>query len=336
MVFWGLTISLNEIMKRLDMFRICTIFVLLFFACKVSFAGPLREKIRERNSEQYAQQSQDETLEDDGASEGQSSLPDGVLVERDIAYGSDKKQSFDVYIPARAKGAPVIFMVHGGAWRLGDKSSRSVIEHKVARWVPKGFIFISTNYRMLPRTDPVEQARDVARAIAAAQARVESWGGDSNEFILMGHSAGAHLVALLSTNRSLSSGIVKKPWLGTVALDSAAYDVVQIMEKSHFRFYDKAFGSDKQYWKAASPFYALTKETRPILAVCSARRDDSTTQAKQFAKKAASLGVAVTVLEKDFSHREINVSLGQDKVYTAEVESFMAGLDKRVANILHE
>ena len=323
-------------MRRLDIFRVCVIFALLFFVCEVAFAGPLSEKIRERDSERLVQQSQEETLEDDGASQGRAPLPDGVRVERDIAYGSDKKQSFDVYIPARAKGAPVIFMVHGGAWRLGDKSSRSVIEHKVARWVPKRFIFISANYRMLPGADPVEQAKDVARAIAAAQARAESWGGDSNEFILMGHSAGAHLVALLSTDHTLSSGIVKKPWLGTVALDSAAYDVVQIMEKPHFRFYDKAFGSDKQYWKAASPFYVLTKETRPILAVCSARRDDSTTQARQFAKKAASLGVAVTVLEKDFSHREINVSLGQDKVYTAEVESFMAGLDKRVANILHK
>jgi len=318
------------------MFRVYAIFVLLFFACEASFAGPLREKIQERISERQAQKSQDETLEDDGSSQGQATLPDGVTVERDIAYGSDKKQKFDVYIPKQAKGAPVIFMVHGGAWRLGDKSYRPVIEHKVARWVPKGFIFISTNYRMLLGTSPVEQAKDVARAIALAQAKAESWGGDSNEFILMGHSAGAHLVALLSTDLTLSSGIVKKPWLGTVALDSAAYDVVQIMEKPHLRLYDRAFGSDKQYWKAASPFYALTKKTRPILAVCSSRRDDSTAQARQFAGKAASLGVKVTVLEKDFSHGEINSLLGQDKIYTAEVESFMAGLDKRVANMLRE
>ena len=318
------------------MFRVCAVFVLLLSACNVSFAGPIREKVQEHISERQSQKSQGEALEDDGASQGQATLSDGVTVERDIAYGSDKKQTFDVYIPKQAKGAPVIFMVHGGAWRLGDKSYRSVIEHKAAWWVPKGFIFISTNYRMLPGTGPVEQAKDVARAIAVAQAKAESWGGDSNEFILMGHSAGAHLVALLATDRTLSSDIVKKPWLGTVALDSAAYNVVQIMEKPHFRLYDRAFGSDKQYWKAASPFYALTKKTRPILAVCSARRDDSVTQARQFASKAASLGVKVTVLEKDFSHGEINAFLGQDKVYTAEVESFMAGLDKRVANILHE
>jgi len=73
-----------------------------------------------------------------------------------------------------------------------------------------------------------------------------------------------------------------------------------------------------------------------MLAVCSSRRDDSTAQAREFAKRAVSLGVAVTVLEKDFSHMEINSRLGEDKVYTGEVESFMASLNESVANILHE
>ena len=318
------------------MFRVFIIFMLGFFTCQVSFAEPFREKIRERIKKRYVQKVQDEALEDDGDSEGQLSLPDGVRVERDIFYGSDKKQSFDVYIPAQAKDAPVIFMVHGGAWSMGNKSMQHVVKNKVARWVPKGLIFISTNYRLLPDADPLEQARDVVRAIAVAQAKAESWGGDSSKFILMGHSAGAHLVALLSTDHGFSSGIVKKPWLGTVVLDSAAYDIAQIMGKRHFPFYDKAFGSDKQYWKAASPFYSLTKETMPILAVCSSRRDDSIAQAYQFAKKAVSLGVAVTVLEKDFSHAEINSRLGEDKVYTGEVESFMASLNESVANMLHE
>jgi len=316
--------------------RVFIIFALLFFTSQVSFAAPLRDKIRERIKDNYAQQVQDKAFEDDGDSEDQLPLPEGIRVERDIAYGSDKKQSFDVYIPAQAKDAPVIFMVHGGAWSMGDKSMQNVVKNKVARWVSKGFIFISVNYRLLPDADPIEQARDVVRAIAVAQAKAESWGGDSSKFILMGHSAGAHLVALISTDLELSSDIVKKPWLGTVALDSAAYDVVKIMEKRHFPFYDKAFGSDKQYWKAASPFYSLTKETSPILAVCSSRRDDSTIQAREFAKKAASLGVTVNVLEKDFSHGEINSRLGEDKAYTGEVESFMASLNDLVAKMLLE
>jgi acetyl esterase/lipase len=318
------------------MFRFFVIFVLLFFIYQVSIAETFREKIRERIKKRYVQQVQDEMLENDGDCGYHFPLPAGVRVDRDIAYGSDKNQKFDVYIPVQAKVAPVIFMVHGGAWRMGDKAIQRVVKNKVARWVPKGFIFISINYRLLPDAGPLEQARDVVRAVSVAQDKAESWGGDSSKFILMGHSAGAHLVALLATDRALSAGIVKKPWLGTVALDSAAYDVVKIMEKRHFPLYDKAFGSDKQYWKAASPFYSLTKETMPILAVCSSRRDDSTAQARQFAKKAGSLGVVVDVLEKDLSHSEINFLLGEDKVYTEEVEAFMASLNELVENMLLE
>ena len=68
-----------------------------------------------------------------------------------------------------------------------------------------GIIFVSVDYRMLPQQDALAQADDVARALAFAQSRARSWGGDPGKFILMGHSAGAHLVALLA------AAILKKP-----------------------------------------------------------------------------------------------------------------------------
>lgn len=323
-------------MRKLNLISSLAVVAGVFFTCQTLFAGPIRDAIQQHRIERDTQKSQQDSLDEDDSSQGKVNLPAGITIQRDIAYGSDKKQTFDVYLPEHPNNAPVIFMVHGGAWRIGDKSNGNVVEHKAAHWVPKGFIFISTNYRMLPGTDPVSQAKDVALAIGAAQAKAESWGADSNEFILMGHSAGAHIVALLATDLSLSAGVVKNPWLGTVALDSAAYNVEEIMEKPHFRLYDNAFGKDKQYWKSASPFYALTKETLPLLAVCSSRRDDSTTQAHQFAEKAKSLGVKVTVLEKDYSHKEINALLGQDKTYTAQVDLFLAALDKKVAELLRK
>jgi acetyl esterase/lipase len=57
-----------------------------------------------------------------------------VTVVRDVSYGTDRKQRFDVYAPKGVRNAPVILMVHGGAWRIGDKRSRGVVENKVARW----------------------------------------------------------------------------------------------------------------------------------------------------------------------------------------------------------
>src|SRR5688572_12603738 len=162
---------------------------------------------------------------------------DAVTVVRDVAYGADPKQRFDVYIPGGARNAPVVLMVHGGAWRTGDKRSRGVVGRKVERWSRAGIVVISVNYRMLPGADPVEQARDVARALAAAQARLGEWGGAPGKVVLMGHSSGAHLVALLDARPSLATSLGARPWLGAVILDSAALDVVQTMTLSHLRLY---------------------------------------------------------------------------------------------------
>lgn len=299
-------------------------------------AGPLRDRLAERQA--IAHRDVSDALDDETASAPVAILPAGIRVVRDVPYGSDPQQRFDVYSNAQGpeRDAPVIFMVHGGGWRYGSKSERAVIENKVARWVPKGFVFISTDYRLLPQADPIEQARDVARALAVAQDQAASWGGDRGKFILMGHSAGAHLVALLATTPALAAGVAGKPspWLGVIALDSAAFNVVDLMEHRHPRLYDDAFGKDHEYWKSASPFHSVTRASRPILAVCSSRRSDSCRQADRFATKAAALGVPTTVLEKDYSHREINLRLGDDANYTAEVEAFMSRLDRTVAKAL--
>jgi acetyl esterase/lipase len=78
-----------------------------------------------------------------------------VTVVRDIAYGADARQRFDVYVPRGARNAPVILMVHGGAWRIGDKRSRGVVGNKVERWAQAGIVVISVNYRMLPAVAPL-------------------------------------------------------------------------------------------------------------------------------------------------------------------------------------
>ncbi|MBN2369910.1 MAG: alpha/beta hydrolase, partial [Vicinamibacteria bacterium] len=67
---------------------------------------------------------------------------------------------------------------------------------------------------------------------------------------------------------------------------------------------------------------------------CSTRRGDSCPQAHQFAAKARSLNVKIAVLGKDLSHKDINERLGEESNYTAEVESFLARLDKTVAQTL--
>lgn len=290
-------------------------------------AGPIRDwmqSCREERNEARAKQRVEEAL------------PQGVGVERDLAYGPHAKQRLDVYRSTRAPAAsaepaPVIVMVHGGAWKLGDKGAENVVTHKVTRWVPAGFVFVSVNYRLLPEADPLAQADDVARAIAFVQQHAPEWGADPVRVILMGHSAGAHLVALISSRPKLALQHGAKPWLGSVLLDSAALDVPAILERSHFRFYDEAFGRDPEFWKRASPYHQLATPVAPMLAVYSSRRDDSSAQAKQFAARAATLDTKVTLHAEDLTHEEINDRLGRAGTYTEAVERFLRDLDPVVA-----
>ncbi|HKU93926.1 MAG TPA: alpha/beta hydrolase, partial [Vineibacter sp.] len=116
-------------------------------------------------------------LDQGGEHGGRIALPAGARVIRDVAYGADPAQRMDVYLPARPRAAPILFMVHGGGWAIGDKAGASVVANKIAKWLPEGFIVISVNYRLLPDAHPLTQADDVASALAAAQSKASSWGG---------------------------------------------------------------------------------------------------------------------------------------------------------------
>lgn len=300
-----------------------------------SHAGPFLDNIKQRLQERRAAQDPDLAVpngEADAATKRQPSM-------RDVPYGTDPLQRMDVYLPdaflpisnANSNGtaprkAPVIFMVHGGGWRIGDKASSAVVDNKAAHWLARGYVFISVNNRLLPQANPLEQARDVAQALAAAQAKAVNWGADPSQFILMGHSSGAHLVALIHASPELVAEAGARPWLGTVALDTAAVDVSPIMEGQYFRLYDAAFGTDPAFWRAMSPTQQLTAGAKPILLVCSTRRDESCKQADTMASRGTQFGVRVQVLRQDLSHRDINQQLGLPGAYTDAVDAFIGSL----------
>lgn len=249
-------------------------------------------------------------------------LPPGVVREADVPYGPDGRQRFDVYrLSAGAGGAPILIMVHGGGWRHGDKAMGSVVGAKLARWVPRGVILVSVNYRLLPQAGPPEQVADVARALDEVRRRAGEWGGDGSQVVLMGHSAGAHLVAQLGATPRTSPGVV-----GTVALDSGALDVERIMKAPHFPLYDQAFGPRPEAWRGVSPILALERGAAPILAVCSSQRRVPCPEAEDFARRGGALGNRVQVLPQALSHREINQTLGEGGAYTSAVEAFLKSL----------
>jgi acetyl esterase/lipase len=253
-------------------------------------------------------------------------LPAGTQVQRDLVYGNEPAQALDVYsLPGQGRERPVILMVHGGAWAFGDKDYRGVVQAKLAHWLPRGYVFVSVNYRMLPAQPVSGQADDIARALAYVQRHAREWGGDPERVTLMGHSAGAHLVALLSADPARALAFGARRWPATVALDSGAFDVVEIMQRRHLRLYDRAFGADPASWQALSPLYQLRRGAVPVLAVCSTQRfDQPCTQAQDYTARARELGVAGEVLPQDLDHGEINKELGAKENYTRAVDSFIA------------
>lgn len=256
-------------------------------------------------------------------------LPAGTQVTRDLAYGRDPRQRYDVYAPATARGAPIIVMAHGGGWAFGDKASPAVVGNKAAHWLARGAVFVSVNYRLLPDAGPRTQAEDLARALATVQRRAAEFGGDAARVVLMGHSAGAHLAALVHADRALTAAAGARPWLGTVLLDGAALDVPALMAGRPMRLHSDAFGSDPRQWEAASPLHALSGPTAPLLAVCAARRREACPQAEAFVRRANALGGRAEVLAVPLSHLQINRDLGAPGPYTRSVDRFMQALDPR-------
>ncbi|MDH6594524.1 arylformamidase [Variovorax sp. TBS-050B] len=249
----------------------------------------------------------------------------------DLPYGPGERQRMDVYLPANPRGAPVLVMVHGGAWMFGDKTAAAVVAPKIAHWVrDQGFILVSVGYRLVPQVDVLQQAQDVALAVATAQASARSWGGDPDRFVLMGHSAGAHLVALLSASPEIARQQGARRWLGAVMLDSAALDTAALMQRPHLRLYDRAFGSDPALWRAVSPTDTLAPGAPPMLLVCSTlRRDDACAQARAFAARVRSAGTRAEVQPEDLTHAGINAELGLPGAYTAAVDAFIRSTGAR-------
>ena len=260
--------------------------------------------------------------------------PDPILpaqVTR-VAYGKDPAQFIDLYVPARRASqlVPGIVMVHGGGWRRGEADAANVVANKVAYWNPEGYAVVSVSYRLgvdsSPPIDPYTQAQDVAAAFAFLRANGKQHGLDINRVTRMGHSAGAHLVMLVCTHPALAK--IAGPHAGSVSLDSAALDVVKIMENPrHDALYTAAFGTDPAYWQQCSPLAQMTARMPPVLLVYSSQRGpanrDST---NDFAAKARSLGTSATVLAEDLSHGEINSTLGLPGAYTEAVDGFLRGL----------
>jgi len=249
----------------------------------------------------------------------------------DVAYGADPAQRYDVYMPRRDLGiaAPVVFMLHGGSWRAGDKRDAAVWKAKATWWTARGYGFVSTNTRLLPQTRPLDQARDLTLALSDFAKRAPGLGLDPTRLALMGHSAGAHVAGLVLSRSDMTYGGAFPVPLAGVLIDSASYDVEAVMSEpqplAHFR---NAFGTDRSYWRAVSltaQIARLPEAPIPLLLVHSTRpaRAAAATQAQLLAAAASQHGGRVEMLPLDLSHFSLNAQMGRANSYTDRTQAFL-------------
>src|SRR5215203_198180 len=147
-------------------------------------------------------------------------------IERDIAYAEPKneRQTLDVYAPPEAKGRPVLFWIHGGGWQRGDKSE---VDLKPQAFVDQGYVFVATNYRFVPNVTIREMAGDIACSIRWVHEHIRDYGGDPETIFVAGHSAGAQLAALVSTDEHYlkAEGLPLSIIKGCVPVDVSVYDI---------------------------------------------------------------------------------------------------------------
>ncbi|MFN8161025.1 MAG: alpha/beta hydrolase [Solirubrobacterales bacterium] len=271
-------------------------------------------------------------------------------VKHTVSYDLDSPVSppglnrLDLYVPAGLDpGArrPLVVYVHGGGWRRGDKAYR--ILNKANLFTGSGYLFASVNYRLSP--DPIDltnpdrvlfpdHPHDLGEAVAWLDRNAAGYGGDPTRIVLIGHSAGAHLVSLAGTDPtylqaySVSPGRIR----GVVSLDTAGFDIVARASSPDAALYYNAFGTPAENaltgaWAKASPIRFADPGDPPFLLITQNRAASGANNRAM----AAALGQdsAQSVLQVPLDHEGINEAVGSPTDATGETAA-ITGFIRRV------
>ncbi len=264
------------------------------------------------------------------------------LVDVPYANSTSEKQKLDIYTPASAISAPVVFWIHGGGWQTGDKSE---VDYKPELFTKLGYLFVSINYRLLPEVEMEDILHDVAMSFRWVQDNIAPHGGDPKRIILMGHSAGAQLAALICTDQAyLESERVSLTVIrGCIPIDGDTYDIPAIITTAETRrrvhgLPQSSFGHREKFGNDEakhSNFSAVShikkgKQIPPFLILYVGGHPDTSAQAQRLANSLSNASVPVELFAaKDTDHIRLNRDLGTDNDSTSAVTAW---LDSIVSN----
>lgn len=265
-------------------------------------------------------------------------------VTRDIPYRSPahERHVLDIYAPAGAKGLPVVFWIHGGGWQAGDKG---LVARKPQLFTAAGFVFVSTNHRLLPTVDMAAIVGDIAASLRWVRDHIAEHGGDATRVLVMGHSSGGQLAALTCTDgryleaQGLSLAMIK----GCVSVDADTFDIPAIIEMAETRWrvhglpkatygHREKFGNDPAKHRdfSAVTHVARDKEIPPFLILHVAEHPDTSAQARRFAAVLTDAGIPAKVIGvRDTTHGRINDDLAGEQPTAIELLAFAKSVSTR-------
>jgi acetyl esterase/lipase len=254
----------------------------------------------------------------------------GVSAHRDLRYATSpgtaaRMQSLDLYVPirdSRCAATPLLVFVHGGGFVTGDKANR--IADKVDLFTGEGWAFASVNYRLVgdPGSGPTNgrypaAEQDVAAALGYLRARAGTDRVDPQHVMLLGHSAGAFLVSLVSTDERFvrGAGLDLSDIACTASLDTT-YDIAAQIASggSEELMYRNAFGDDPAVWAQASPPNNVAPgKGIPDFHIVTRGQADRRAQSQAFGAALRAAGVEATVQwAAGLSHEDVNLAVGHD------------------------
>lgn len=145
-------------------------------------------------------------------------------VARDLEYGSDPRQRFDVYAPVTAGPSsplPVLVFFYGGGW---DSGSKDVYGWAAQALAAQGFIVAVADYRLVPDVLFPIFIQDAAAATARVAEVASTYGGDPARLGVIGHSAGAHLAMMITLDRRYMAAVGKPDLIKAAAGLAGPYD----------------------------------------------------------------------------------------------------------------
>lgn len=242
---------------------------------------------------------------------------------RDVQYsnidGVDANLlSYDVYAPKEVKNRPIVVWVHGGGFIGGDKAHPLLSIMKPDFFLSKGYVFVSINYRLAPKYKFPSQGNDMAAALSHLHDHANDYGGDPKQIFLIGDSAGAQLVSIVSTNADFLARHQKSLTIirGAVTLDIGSFVVPAVRDAlgdNVPKQYKDFFNDNRDDWIAASPMLNIEKDIGipPMLLIYVSGREHHRQENNRFAMKLNREDYVAHVFEaQDRTHHTLAYNIG--------------------------